>query len=45
MHIEDGLGKRLHERGAQEAHEAGQADEIHVPGAELGDERAVVVVA
>ena len=45
MDVEDAIGIRVHEDRAEQAHESGEADERDVALSELGDERAIVVLA
>jgi hypothetical protein len=39
--VEDSVGVRADEGRAEQAHEAGQADQGDVPGSELGDNGAI----
>jgi len=45
MHVEDGVGKCLEQRRADEAHESGKTDEPYVPNAEFFGQLTVVRVA
>src|SRR4029077_10088704 len=45
MDVEDAVGERLDERHTDQAHEAGEADEPDVTGAQLPYESAVICVA
>jgi hypothetical protein len=42
MDIQDALGKLAHEVSRQQAHEARQADQVHLPPAQFGHHHAVV---
>ena len=44
MNIEDGVRERLEQPGADEPHEAREADRCHFPGLQFGRERPIEVV-
>ncbi len=45
MNVEDAIGKRVDEDRAQQAHEAGQADDGDAALAQFADQRTIVILA